>query len=187
LREKTLKEFDIKNHIEVVYNFVNCDVYVRDVGAAKRREEYASPNERVLVHLSNFRPVKRITDVWRSSTGSQEKCRRSCCWSAMDRIVPRPSGWPCRRAFTDHVIFLGKQDRVQEKLAISDVIAVASELESVRPGRTRGDGLQGGSIATRVGGIPEVIEHGKSGYMAEVGTSTPWLNTPSNCSATRRT
>src|SRR6516162_5122457 len=61
LKDKTLKEFDIKNHIEVVYNFVNCDVYVRDKEASKRREEYASPGEKVLVHLSNFRPVKRVT------------------------------------------------------------------------------------------------------------------------------
>src|SRR5436853_7193014 len=63
LREKTLKEFDVKNHIEVVYNFVNCDVYLRDAQAPKRRLEYASAGERILVHLSNFRPVKRLTDV----------------------------------------------------------------------------------------------------------------------------
>src|ERR1700756_1938861 len=60
LREKTLKEFDIKNHIEVVYNFVNCDVYVRDADVPKRRAENAAPGEKILVHLSNFRPVKRL-------------------------------------------------------------------------------------------------------------------------------
>ena len=46
LRDMTLKEFDIKNHIEVVYNFVNCDLYVRDADAPKRRQEYASPMAR---------------------------------------------------------------------------------------------------------------------------------------------
>src|ERR1700680_1328190 len=63
LRERTLREFDVKNNIEVIYNFVNCDVYVRDSGAAHRRAEYAPNGERILVHLSNFRPVKRITDT----------------------------------------------------------------------------------------------------------------------------
>src|ERR1700677_139316 len=59
LRERTLREFDVKNDIKVIYNFVNCDVYVRDAGVAQRRLEYAPNGERILVHLSNFRPVKR--------------------------------------------------------------------------------------------------------------------------------
>src|SRR6202050_2366933 len=63
LRERTLREFDVKNNIQVIYNFVNCDVYVRDPKAAQRRIEYAPNGERILVHLSNFRPVKRITDT----------------------------------------------------------------------------------------------------------------------------
>src|SRR6201988_5433139 len=66
LREKTLKEFEIKNHIEVVYNFVNCDIYtpVRDeaVRAASRKRLVGS-DEPILIHLSNFRPVKRVLDV----------------------------------------------------------------------------------------------------------------------------
>src|SRR5271163_3045684 len=63
LRERTLREFDVKNHIEVIYNFVNCDVYIRDAEAPQRRLEYAPNGERLMVHLSNFRPVKRITDT----------------------------------------------------------------------------------------------------------------------------
>src|ERR1700736_226909 len=63
LRNRTLREFDVKNNIQVIYNFVNCDVYVRDAESSKRRAEYAPNGERILVHLSNFRPVKRITDT----------------------------------------------------------------------------------------------------------------------------
>src|SRR6201981_916949 len=55
LQERTLREFDVRNSIQVIYNFVNCDVYVRDAEAEKRRSEYAPKGERILVHLSNFR------------------------------------------------------------------------------------------------------------------------------------
>src|SRR6266568_1364606 len=59
LRERTLREFDI----QVIYNFVNCDVYQRDPDQAQHRSEFASKDEKILVHLSNFRPVKRLLDV----------------------------------------------------------------------------------------------------------------------------
>ena len=63
LRERTLREFDIQNNIQVIYNFVNCDVYQRDPDQAQHRSEFASKDEKILVHLSNFRPVKRLLDV----------------------------------------------------------------------------------------------------------------------------
>ena len=60
LRNRTLKVFDIKNHIEVIPNFVNCDEYLRKPEWMEKRSEYVSNDERLLVHLSNFRPVKQI-------------------------------------------------------------------------------------------------------------------------------
>ena len=64
LRDRTMRVFDVKNPIEVIYNSVNCDVYRRNPeAAAELRAEYAPNHERLLVHLSNFRPVKRVTDV----------------------------------------------------------------------------------------------------------------------------
>src|SRR6266702_6872499 len=63
LRERTVREFDIQNNIQVIYNFVNCDVYQRDPDRAQHRSEFASNDEKILVHLSNFRPVKRLLDV----------------------------------------------------------------------------------------------------------------------------
>src|SRR5450631_4080 len=63
LRERTLREFEIKNEIKVIYNFVNCDLYVRTPEAARQRLKYAPNGERIFVHLSNFRPVKRVTDT----------------------------------------------------------------------------------------------------------------------------
>src|SRR3954468_19929951 len=63
LKERTVKEFDVQNEINVIPNFVNCDLYNRSNKHADDRERYAQPNEHILVHLSNFRPVKRVCDV----------------------------------------------------------------------------------------------------------------------------
>src|SRR5512142_3232027 len=60
LRERTVQEFAIERPIKVIHNFVNCDLYRRDPEIARHRADYAEPGERLLVHLSNFRPVKRV-------------------------------------------------------------------------------------------------------------------------------
>lgn len=169
LRERTVKVFDVRNHIEVIYNFVNCNVYVRDPEAAKRREEYASRNERILVHLSNFRPVKRVTDVVEIFDRVRKKipCKLLLIGDGPDRSQAE---WlAVQKGIHDHVLFLGKQDRVQEKLAISDVMLLPSELESFGLAALEAMACEVVPIATRVGGIPEVIEQGQSGYMAGVG------------------
>src|SRR6202453_5259639 len=63
LRDRTMRIFDVKKEIEVIYNSVNCDIYTRCTNSSELRAEYAPKGERLLVHLSNFRPVKRLTDV----------------------------------------------------------------------------------------------------------------------------
>ena len=169
LRDKTLKEFDIKNHIEVVYNFVNCDVYMRDKEAARRRAEYASPDERILVHLSNFRPVKRVADVVEifDRVRKQVPSKLLMVGDGPDRS--KAEWLAMQKGIRDHVLFLGKQDRVQEKLAISDVMLLPSELESFGLAALEAMACKVVPIATRVGGIPEVIEHGRNGFLGEVG------------------
>ena len=169
LREKTLKEFDIKNHIEVVYNFVNCDVYVRDAEAAQRRLEYATPDEKVLVHLSNFRPVKRVTDVVEVFDRVRKKMPAKLLMIGDGPDRSKAEWLAAQKGIRDHVVFLGKQDLVQEKLAISDVMLLPSELESFGLAALEAMACKVVPIATRVGGLPEVIDHGKNGYMAEVG------------------
>src|SRR5215468_1990226 len=169
LKDKTLKEFDIKNHIEVVYNFVNCDVYVRDKEAAKRREEYASADERILVHLSNFRPVKRVTDVVEIFERVRKKVPSKLLLIGDGPDRSKAEWLAVQKGIHDHVIFLGKQDRVQEKLAISDVMLLPSELESFGLAALEAMACKVVPITTRVGGLPEVIEHGKSGFLASVG------------------
>ncbi len=169
LRDRTVLEFDVRNRIEVIYNFVNCDLYRRDAQAAERRTLFADKDERLLVHLSNFRPVKRIPDVIEIFDRVQKKVPARLLMigdgperSAAERLV-------ARKGITDRVMFLGKQDNIQEKLAIADLMLLPSELESFGLAALEAMACEVPAIATRVGGIPEVIEHGRSGFLADVG------------------
>src|SRR5213080_472218 len=169
LRERTVREFEVKNHIEVIYNFVNCDVYCRSQNFAEERKEYAPNGERILMHVSNFRPVKRVTDVIEifDRVRKQIPVKLLLLGAGPDRS---PAEWlAVKKGIHDDVIFLGKREQVYEKLAIADVLLLPSELESFGLVALEAMASEVVPIATRVGGVPEVIEHGKSGFLAEVG------------------
>jgi N-acetyl-alpha-D-glucosaminyl L-malate synthase BshA len=169
LRERTLREFEVKNHIEVIHNFVNCDLYFRDPKAAERRTEYALNGERILVHLSNFRPVKRVTDTVEIFDRVRKKIPSKLLLIGDGPDRSRAEWLAVQKGIHDDVLFLGKQDQIHEKLAMADVLLLPSELESFGLAALEGMACEAVPIATRVGGVPEVIEHGKSGYLADVG------------------
>jgi len=169
LRERTLREFDIKNHIQVIYNFVNCDLYVRDAEAAQRKLEFAPKGERILVHLSNFRPVKRLTDVIEIFDRVRKKIPAKLVLMGDGPDRPAAERLANKKGIQHDVFFLGKQDNVHSKLALADVMLMPSELESFGLAALEGMACKVVPIATNVGGVPEVIEHGKSGYLANVG------------------
>ena len=169
LKDKTLKEFEIKNPIEVVYNFVNCDVYFRDPEALKQREEYAKADERILVHLSNFRPVKRVTDTIEIFDRVRKKIPSKLLLIGDGPDRSKAEWLAVQKGIHEDVLFLGKQDRVREKLVLADVMLLPSELESFGLAALEAMACEVVPIATNVGGIPEVIEHGVSGYLANVG------------------
>jgi N-acetyl-alpha-D-glucosaminyl L-malate synthase BshA len=169
LRERTLREFEIKNHIQVIYNFVNCDLYVRDAEAAQRRLKYAPKGERILMHLSNFRPVKRLTDVIEIFDRVHKKIPSKLLLIGDGPDRPAAERLANKKGIQRDVIFMGKQDNVHRKLALADVMLMPSELESFGLAALEGMACKVVPIATNVGGVPEVIEHGKSGYLADVG------------------
>jgi len=168
LQERTLREFDIRNKIQVIYNFVNCDVYVRGENTSELKKEYAPGGERLLVHLSNFRPVKRVTDCIEifDRVRKQVPSKLLMIGDGPDRS--RAEWLAVQKGIHNDVIFLGKQELVQEKLALADILLLPSELESFGLAALEGMACEVVPIATRVGGIPELIEHGKSGYLADV-------------------
>jgi L-malate glycosyltransferase len=170
LRERTQRIFDVKNKIEVIYNSVNCDVYSRNpVIAEEMRREYAPDNQRVLVHLSNFRPVKRITDVIEifDRVHKQMPSRLLLIGDGPDRSVAE---WlAVQKGIHNDVLFLGKQDQIYEKLSIADIMLLPSELESFGLAALEAMACEVVPISTRAGGVPEVIDHGITGYLADVG------------------
>jgi len=169
LRERTLRELDVRNNIEVIYNFVNCDVYCRCQKSGKTREEYAPKGERILVHLSNFRPVKRVTDTIEifDLVRKQIPSKLLMIGDGPDRS--RAEWLAVQKGLHEDVLFLGKQEQVQDKLGIADIMLLPSELESFGLAALEAMACEVVPIATRVGGLPEVIEHGESGYLAGVG------------------
>jgi N-acetyl-alpha-D-glucosaminyl L-malate synthase BshA len=169
LRDRTLRVFDVKKEIEVIYNSVNCDVYRRCKNSAERRAEYAPNGEKLLVHLSNFRPVKRVTDVIEIFDRVRKKVpsKLLLIGDGPDRSVAE---WlAVQKGIHEDVLFLGKQDQVEEKLGVADILLMPSELESFGLAALEAMACECVPIATRTGGVPEVIEHGTSGYLADVG------------------
>jgi N-acetyl-alpha-D-glucosaminyl L-malate synthase BshA len=169
LKRRTLEVFAVQTPILVIPNFVNCDLYHRTPELLEHRAEYASADEKILVHLSNFRPVKRLGDVIEIFDRVQQRIpsrllmigdgpeRSSAEWLAVKKGIHKK------------VDFLGKQDRINEKLAVADVMLLPSQLESFGLAALEAMACEVVPIVTNEGGLPEVVDHGKTGYLAAVG------------------
>jgi len=169
LKDRTHSVFDIKNSIEVIYNFVNADLYMRDAKATEQRLEYAEPNEKVLVHLSNFRPVKRLTDVIEIFDLVQQQVPSKLLLIGDGPDRSQAEWLAVQKGLHEKVLFLGKQDRVREKLALADIMLLPSDLESFGLAALEAMACEVVPITTRVGGLPEVVDHGKTGFLSQVG------------------
>ena len=172
LKEETIKHFGASRGIEVISNFVNCDVYVpiKDQAArAAARRRLAAPEEAILMHLSNFRPVKRVVDVVRifAQVAREMPAQLVLVGDGPDRSAAEWLAHDLR--IHSRVHFLGKQDRVNELLALADLMLMPSELESFGLAALEAMACKVPSIATRVGGVPELIDDGVTGLLYPVG------------------
>jgi len=176
LRDRTREAFNIKDEIEVIRNFVNCDVYFRDpVKAAAMRPRYAEPAsgnraaEKLLVHLSNFRPVKRVLDVVDvfARVAAALPARLMLIGDGPDRSAAEHLAM--RLGVADRVHFLGKQDNVNELLPLADLMIMPSEMESFGLAALEAMACGVPSIATQVGGVSELIEDGVNGLLFPLG------------------
>ena len=170
LRDRTREAFDISSEIEVIRNFVNCDVYVRNPDLmATMRPRFAQPNERLLVHLSNFRPVKRIQDVVEvfASVARAMPARLMLIGDGPDRSVAEHLART--HNIQDRIHFVGKQDNVNELLPLADLMLMPSEMESFGLAALEAMACSVPTIGTNVGGVPELIEDGRNGLLFQVG------------------
>ncbi|AXC10563.1 Glycosyl transferase, group 1 family protein [Acidisarcina polymorpha] len=171
LKDKTLEEFHIQNHIEVIPNFVNCDVYKPRKDREAARAIYASPGEKILIHLSNFRPVKRVTDVVKIFAGVVERVpsRLLLVGDGPDRSSAEYLAH--NLGIQDHISFLGKQESVNELLPLADLMLMPSKLESFGLAALEAMACKVPTIATNVGGVPELIDDGVTGRLFPVGAT----------------
>ncbi len=166
LREVTRKEFDIKRPIEVIANFVNCESYKRSEDV-KARSEYAPQGEKIVMHLSNFRPVKRVSDVIEIFTQIRRKlpARLVMIGDGPDRGTAE---WLAKKnSVASDVIFLGKQETVTDKLGVADLFLLPSDQESFGLAALEAMACEVPVIATNVGGVPDVVTDGVDGYLVE--------------------
>jgi L-malate glycosyltransferase len=164
LRERTLKEFEIKHPIEVIPNFVNCDLYKR-IDDGSLRAKWAPNGEPILMHLSNFRPVKRITDAVEIFARVREKMPAKLILMGDGPDRGAAEYLVRKKRLSKDVCFLGKQDQVQEKLGQADLFLLPSDLESFGLAALEAMACEVPVIATNVGGLPEVVTHGVDGYL----------------------
>jgi L-malate glycosyltransferase len=168
LLKQTLKEFDIKRPIEVIPNFVNCDLYVRKCDPALRAQ-WAPNNEPILMHLSNFRPVKRLTDTIEIFDLVRAKMPAKLVLIGDGPDRGAAEFLVRKKRLQKDVFFLGKQDQVYEKLAAADLFLLPSQLESFGLAALEAMACEVPVISTNVGGVPEVVEHGVDGFLVEPG------------------
>ncbi len=168
LRQRTVDVFGVPNEIRVIRNFVNCELYHPD-GAKKGAAAYAPAGEKLLIHLSNFRPVKRVLDCIRILA----EVRRTAPAHLLmvgDGPDRSPAEHLARELHVDrHVSFLGKQNHVERLIPLAHVLLMPSELESF--GLVALEAMACGvvPVATRVGGVPELITDGEDGFLEPVG------------------
>ena len=168
LRDSTVQVFGIQNEIRVIKNFVNCDVYHPDE-AKKGAALYAPGGEKLLVHLSNFRPVKRALDCVRV-LAEVRKSTPAHLLMAGDGPDRGPAEHLARELKVEkHVSFLGKQNHVERLIPLAHVMLMPSEMESFGLAALEGMACEVVPVSTRVGGIPELITDGEDGFLEAVG------------------
>ncbi|MCM3766586.1 N-acetyl-alpha-D-glucosaminyl L-malate synthase BshA [Neobacillus niacini] len=155
--------------IETVYNFIDDRIYRKSDTGHLKSEFGIAQHEKVIIHVSNFRAVKRVTDVVKTFANIAAGLPAKLLLVGDGPEMTIVSKLVRNLGLEDQVIFLGKQENLEELYSISDLMLLLSEKESF--GLVALEAMACGvpCIGTNVGGIPEVIEHGVTGYVCELG------------------
>jgi N-acetyl-alpha-D-glucosaminyl L-malate synthase BshA len=168
LRDETLKTFSIDKPIEVIHNFVDVRRFQRKAIDAFRKV-IAPGGEKILLHASNFRKIKRVEDVVRIFAEVRRKIPAKLLMVG-DGPERHMAEAMCRETgYCEDIRFVGKQEQIEDILAISDLFILPSEYESF--GLSALEAMAAGVpvISTDVGGLPEIIIQGVTGFMGRVG------------------
>ena len=169
LKEETLRLFEIKKEIEVIYNFIDFKKQASWEAADCIRETLAEPQEMILAHVSNLRPVKRVLDVIRVFNKVQKVLPAKLLMVGDGPERENADLLAKEFGISDKVIFLGKSDEIRRILCFADLFLLPSETESF--GLAALEAMAGRTpvISTNTGGLPEVNIHGVTGFLSDVG------------------
>ncbi|SFS80829.1 N-acetyl-alpha-D-glucosaminyl L-malate synthase BshA [Paenibacillus sp. BC26] len=165
---ETRELLDITKPIELTYNFVDKRVYYpRECSSL--RSDFASKDEKILMHISNFRPVKRLSDVVDIFAKVSKELPSRLLLVGEGPDLPKVQQRIRQLGLQDRVHFLGKQDDVAQVISIADVMLLPSEKESF--GLVALEAMACGvpTIGSIAGGIPELVTHGETGYLSPIG------------------
>jgi N-acetyl-alpha-D-glucosaminyl L-malate synthase BshA len=168
LRLETIETFGVTTAIEVIPNFVNPEVFYRK-RIPNERKAFAPNGEKIVMHLSNFRPVKRLGDIVDAFALVHKEIP-----SKLILVGDGPERYRAEQHIRennlgDDVLFLGKQEAIVELFSVADVYFLPSETESFGLSALEAMSCQVPVVATCVGGLPEVVVHGESGFLCCVG------------------
>ena len=169
LKDQTVRDFSVpQSRIEVIPNFIDTEVW-RPGRVPCHREKLAPGGEKIVMHISNFRAVKRVGDVVEIFLRIQRKvpARLVLVGDGPDR--PRVLQRAAELGLQDKVLFLGKHASVDELLSCADLFLLPSEKESFGLAALEAMACGAPVVASNVGGLPEVIDHEETGFLFDIG------------------
>jgi len=169
LRDETVRDFDVpSDRIDVIPNFIDTQVYDPDKEPCYR-STLVREGEKILMHVSNFRPVKRVLDVIEIFARIVPKISSRLIMVGDGPDRPRVQEMANSLGVGERVVFLGKHDSVEELLPCADLFLLPSGSESF--GLAALEEVASGTpvVAASIGGVPELLPHGEAGYLYPVG------------------
>ncbi len=168
LREETFRSFRITKEIEVIYNFVDVKRFSKKPIDAFR-QVIAPKGEKILVHASNFRKIKRVNDVIKIFAGVRKEMPAKLLMIGDGPERSATEELAKELGVHDDVRFVGKQEQIEEILLVSDLFLLTSEYESFGLAALEAMAASVPVISTNTGGLPEININGKTGYTANLG------------------
>ena len=169
LKQDTLRLFKITNEIKVVHNFIDTEKYDRESLNECQRIAVAKPEERILTHISNFRPVKRIEDVIKIFYNIQKVISAKLLMVGEGPEKRKAELLVKKLGISDSVIFFGNSHEIAQILCYTDVFLLPSKSESFGLSALEAMAAKTAIISTNTGGLPEVNVHGETGYLSNLG------------------
>ncbi|WP_271404867.1 N-acetyl-alpha-D-glucosaminyl L-malate synthase BshA [Tenacibaculum soleae] len=169
LKEDTLRLFNIDKDIKVVYNFIDGKKYDKANQDECKRIALAKPEEKILTHVSNFRPVKRTEDVIKIFNEVQKEIPSKLLMVGDGPERLKAENLAKKLQIEEKVLFLGNSNEVAKILCYTDVFLLPSETESFGLAALEAMAASTPVISTNCGGLPEVNVHGKTGYLSNLG------------------